>query len=146
VPRGRVLTPGAGENPRKTHLCMHALSIKILVVHCRQMAFTVPECGFGSSRMLHCWSCMPGLSAVLCCVCCQADAVPGIILMLWTLTVAMKLISYAHCHTDLRTAHRRHLVRPGQRGAPGGGHINIGHLVCQSYDAHGCTEDARLCE
>lgn len=49
----------------------------------------------------------------------QADAVPGIFLMLWTLTVVMKLISYAHCHTDLRAAHRRNSLTPGERGAPG---------------------------
>jgi hypothetical protein len=56
---------------------------------------------------------------MLCCAVLQADAVPGIILMLWTLTVVMKLVSYAHCHADLRTAHRRSDLRPGERGAPG---------------------------
>jgi hypothetical protein len=64
--------------------------------------------------------------AVLCCAL-QADAVPGIILMLWTLTVVMKLVSYAHCHADLRTAHRRSNLRPGERGASG---AVLRHRMC----------------
>lgn len=49
----------------------------------------------------------------------QADAAPGFVLTLCTLTVWMKLVSYAHCHHDLRAAHRANLLRPGERGAPG---------------------------
>lgn len=57
--------------------------------------------------------------AVVAVVADQAEAVPGIFLMLWTLTVVMKLISYAHCHADLRAAHRCNELRPGERGATG---------------------------
>lgn len=48
----------------------------------------------------------------------QADAAPGFLLTLCTLVVWMKLVSYAHCHHDLRAAHRANLLRPGERGAP----------------------------
>ncbi|KAF8065886.1 DGAT1C [Scenedesmus sp. PABB004] len=48
----------------------------------------------------------------------RADAAPGFVLTLCTLCVWMKLVSYAHCHHDLRVAHRANLLRPGERGAP----------------------------
>jgi hypothetical protein len=53
------------------------------------------------------------------CWVCQADAAPGALLTLCTITVWMKLVSYAHCHYDLRAAHRGGLLKPGERGAPG---------------------------
>lgn len=48
----------------------------------------------------------------------QADAGPGILLTLCTLVVWMKLVSYAHCHWDLRQARRAGELRVGERGHP----------------------------
>lgn len=37
----------------------------------------------------------------------QADLLPGFALTLSTICLWMKLVSYAHCHADLRAAHRQ---------------------------------------
>lgn len=37
----------------------------------------------------------------------QADLLPGFTLTLMTICLWMKLVSYAHCHADLRAAHRQ---------------------------------------
>lgn len=38
--------------------------------------------------------------------------------MLCTLTAWMKLVSYHHCHWDLRMARRAGEIRSGERGSP----------------------------
>lgn len=43
---------------------------------------------------------------------------PGMVLMLCTLTAWMKLVSYHHCHWDLRMARRAGEIRSGERGSP----------------------------
>jgi hypothetical protein len=53
----------------------------------------------------------------------QADLLPGFALTLMTITLWMKLVSYAHCHTDLRDAHR-------QVGAVGAAAVGVGSRGC----------------
>ncbi|KAI8469478.1 MAG: MBOAT, membrane-bound O-acyltransferase family-domain-containing protein [Monoraphidium minutum] len=48
----------------------------------------------------------------------EADLLPGFALTLSSICLWMKLVSYAHCHADLRAAHRQNQLRPGERAAP----------------------------
>lgn len=48
-----------------------------------------------------------------------ADLLPAFALTLMAICLWMKLVSYAHCHADLRAAQRADQLRPGERGAPG---------------------------
>jgi diacylglycerol O-acyltransferase-1 len=48
----------------------------------------------------------------------QAEAGPGFLLTLCTIVVWMKLVSYAHCNSDLRAARRLGQLRSGERGSP----------------------------
>ncbi|KAK9811327.1 hypothetical protein WJX72_001878 [[Myrmecia] bisecta] len=47
----------------------------------------------------------------------NADPAPGGVLMLVTVILWMKLISYAHCNQDYRVARREGVLRPGERGS-----------------------------
>nr|ATZ76562.1 acyl-CoA:1,2-diacylglycerol O-acyltransferase [Lobosphaera incisa]AYE66854.1 DGAT1 [Lobosphaera incisa] len=47
----------------------------------------------------------------------NADPAPGGVLMLLTVILWMKLISYAHCNQDYRMARREGVLRPGERGS-----------------------------
>lgn len=48
----------------------------------------------------------------------EAEPIPAFLLTFCTIIVWMKLVSYAHCHWDIRVARREGKLRAGEKGSP----------------------------